>query len=230
MDKNLLINLYTKQKLSTIKIGKLLNCSNVTIGRYLKKYNINRLPISEWNKLRKITEITRNKLKKARIGRRPMLGKRHTVKTKLKIGLTVKLILNTGLVKTKMRKNHRNNSGINHPLYGIRGKDSPNYNKNITEEERTTRRNIYENDLFRKGVFKRDNYTCQNCNDNKGHNLEAHHLEGYHWCKELRFNIFNGVCLCKNCHKKFHKRFGYLHNTTKQFVKFIISEVKYYGK
>lgn len=40
MDKIKLINLYTSQKLSTIKIAKLFNCSPGKVYSYLKKYNI----------------------------------------------------------------------------------------------------------------------------------------------------------------------------------------------
>lgn len=63
-------------------------------------------------------------------------------------------------------------------------------------------------DDWRKGVFERDNYTCQECGDrnNKGRGgtvyLEAHHLKQFATHPELRFEISNGVTLCKPCHKK----------------------------
>lgn len=54
---------------------------------------------------------------------------------------------------------------------------------------------------WRKSVFERDNYTCQTCGE-KGGYIEAHHLK--EWCNypELRFDVNNGIALCKKCHNK----------------------------
>lgn len=67
--------------------------------------------------------------------------------------------------------------------------------------------------LWRKAVFERDNFTCQDCNKCGG-NLEAHHkkefsiifkenniktFEQAKQCKEL-WNINNGQTLCVDCH------------------------------
>ena len=111
--------------------------------------------------------------------------------------------------------------GSDNPMYGKRGKDSPNYNPNITDEEREKGRNIEGIQEWRKGVYKRDNYTCQKCGDNKGGNLVAHHLDGYHWNKEHRTDINNGVTLCVSCHKSFHKTYGNHDNTKEQYEEWI---------
>lgn len=73
---------------------------------------------------------------------------------------------------------------------------------------------------WRSDVFTRDNFTCQECGDNRGGNLNAHHIirrstiiQKYEittikqamQCEEL-WNINNGITLCKNCHKKVHSR------------------------
>lgn len=56
--------------------------------------------------------------------------------------------------------------------------------------------------LWRKAVFERDNYTCIDCGDNKGGNLNADHIKPFSLFPELRFAIDNGRTLCVGCHKK----------------------------
>ena len=102
-----------------------------------------------------------------------------------------------------------------------KGKNNPNYNPNITNEEREKGRVGIGIINWRTEVYKRDNYTCQCCGDNKGGNLNAHHLNSYNWDKEHRTDINNGITLCNKCHKEFHKIYGYGKNTKEQFENFI---------
>ena len=53
---------------------------------------------------------------------------------------------------------------------------------------------------WRKSVFERDNYTCQDCGNN-GY-VEVHHIKSFAHYPELRFDVNNGLVLCKKCHKK----------------------------
>ena len=91
------------------------------------------------------------------------------------------------------------------------------FNPNLTDEERITNRDYYAIIEWRIKVFQRDNYTCRKCGDDKGGNLNAHHLNGYNWDIENRLNVDNGITLCDSCHNDFHKNYGYGNNTIEQF-------------
>lgn len=113
------------------------------------------------------------------------------------------------------------------PMFGKEGlkrESHPRWNPNLTEQEREKGRRLDGYYDFIKNVYKRDNYTCQCCGDDKGGNLNAHHLDGYNWCKEKRIEVDNGICLCDKCHKKFHSIYGQGDNTIKQWLGFIKSE------
>ncbi|WP_373561663.1 HNH endonuclease [Bacillus sp. AFS073361] len=71
---------------------------------------------------------------------------------------------------------------------------------------------------WRKEVYEKDSYTCQHCLDKTGGNLVAHHLYSWNRYPNLRFDVNNGITLCKDCHKDFHKHYGYGDNTEEQFV------------
>lgn len=60
---------------------------------------------------------------------------------------------------------------------------------------------------WRDAVFKRDGYICQKCNE-WSRNLNAHHILDYKTHKEKIYEIDNGITLCENCHRKFHKLYG----------------------
>jgi hypothetical protein len=108
-----------------------------------------------------------------------------------------------------------NNSGTNHY----------NYNPNLTNKEREDRRLLPEIIVWRKSIYKRDNYICQICH-HKGGSLNAHHLMNYDKYVELRFDIDNGITLCKKCHNSFHKTYGRKNNTKKQFEEYQLSICK----
>ena len=114
------------------------------------------------------------------------------------------------------------------------GENSPNWNPNLTEEERINRRNYEEYTKFVKKVLVRDNYTCKCCGKYESGKAIVHHLDGYNWCIEKRTEETNGITLCENCHDNFHTIYGYGNNTREQFEEWIghaIGELeKYNGK
>lgn len=90
-----------------------------------------------------------------------------------------------------------------------RGKDNHMWNPNLTNEDRISRRDISENVVWRKGVYERDNYTCQITGKKCSGDIVAHHLKPYYKYKDLRFDISNGITLNKEFHIFAHKIFGF---------------------
>lgn len=144
---------------------------------------------------------TKQKISKSR------LGKKHTEETKKKFSK-----IRLGSKHTEGAKQKQRESKI--------GKNNPNWNPNLTDEERLIKRTYTEYRVWRKGIYERDNYTCQICKLHGGR-LNAHHIESYTDNKELRLVISNGITLCKKCHDSFHKKYGRGSNTKKQFTEFI---------
>lgn len=103
------------------------------------------------------------------------------------------------------------------------GKENPNYNENLTDEDRQNRRNAVMEKEWRNKVFRREDYICEKCG-RRGCKLNAHHKNAFHWNIKDRYNIDNGACLCSDCHKKFHKKYGTKYNTEEQYIAFLIED------
>lgn len=65
----------------------------------------------------------------------------------------------------------------------------------------TAFRMTWEYKQWRKAVFERDNYTCQECGA-RGVEIHADHIKEFAYYPELRLDINNGRTLCVPCHKK----------------------------
>ena len=134
---------------------------------------------------------------------------------------------NKPLRMTYNQYNSRNHNGKTycHPCASKilnSGKNNPNWNPNLTDEERIIGRHYPEYTEFIKRILARDNYTCQVCGQKHGV-IEVHHLDGYDWCIEKRIDDTNGITLCEICHSNFHAHYGMGGNTKKQFE-------EWYGK
>jgi len=84
------------------------------------------------------------------------------------------------------------------------GKYHWNYQGGISAENHIIR-NSTEIKSWRTKVFRRDFYTCQHCRK-AGGILNAHHIKPFAKFPELRFEVSNGITLCKDCHTNEHKR------------------------
>lgn len=133
-----------------------------------------------WNKGLKTGLVPPNAFKK---GHSFWIGKKRTLENRLKIG-----ILKTG--NTYMRGRKSPSSGPNHPNW--KGGITP-----ILEKLRKT----FEYEEWRKSVFERDDYTCQECKV-VGGILEADHIKPFALFPALRFELSNGRTLCQPCHRK----------------------------
>ena len=109
-----------------------------------------------------------------------------------------------GIIPWNKGKKFPNKCGKNH--HNWKGGISPLRNKIYS---------TFEYRQWRSDVFTRDDYACQECNQ-EGGNLEAHHIISFNTlirkheitnvkqalrCSEL-WNINNGLTLCKKCHRK----------------------------
>jgi len=97
------------------------------------------------------------------------------------------------------------------------------FNPSISDEERelSSNRDLNPRNVeWRKAVYERDGYSCTVCEDDRGGNLVAHHKDGYHWCKDRRYEVGNGATACSDCHGEFHHLYGPADNTEEQWAEF----------
>ena len=63
----------------------------------------------------------------------------------------------------------------------------------------------YDDPVYREWrlrVLKRDKFKCQMplCNAKK--NLQVHHIQKWSSASMLRYEVSNGICLCRKCHQE----------------------------
>lgn len=107
-----------------------------------------------------------------------------------------------------------------------KGKDNPRWNPNLKDEDRINRRIDEKSREWTIKVKIKDNHVCQKCGKIGG-KLESHHLNGFNWFKEGRYDINNGVTLCDICHKNFHHIYGKGYNTKEQYMEWSNNKIKY---
>lgn len=78
------------------------------------------------------------------------------------------------------------------------------WNPNLTDEERAGNRGG-KITTWAKAVKTRDDFICQVCGSME--KLVAHHLNGYKNNPDARYDVENGVTMCRDCHADFHVNF-----------------------
>jgi hypothetical protein len=117
----------------------------------------------------------------------------------------IKYKANSGSFKKGFEPWNKNKKGYStskkgKPQYHLRGEKNKLWNGYSKERDSWHSRIEYK--LWRKSVFERDNYTCWIC-EKRGTNINAHHLKSWVKYPKLRFNINNGMTLCRWCHKTY---------------------------
>lgn len=166
-----------------------------------KLVNRNRLGLQRWS--------AESRRKRAELSKKihpngPMMNKKHSEETK-------------ALLKIKIREAQTSEVRIKKSL-SHRGEKNANWKggrSNLKHQIRTS----FKYRQWRSDIFKRDNYTCIWCGDDKGGNLEADHiiplrdildkyqilsLDQADRCERL-WDLNNGRTLCEMCHIKRHK-------------------------
>ena len=212
---------HTEETKEKLRIAGLKNWQNEDYRKYMIKANLGK----------HYSEETKEKKRQATSGKNnPMYGKKHSAETRQKIKeraigrqATEKTrkkmsLTREGKGRLPFSKDWKKNISISKKGKWI-GENNPNWKGGITSLILRLRHN-FKYCQWRSDIFTRDDFTCQNCGDNKGGNLEAHHKETFSSilqyyeittleealnCEGL-WDINNGITLCKECHKKLHKR------------------------
>lgn len=163
-----------------------------------------------WNKGLKMTVEQKNKLSKM------FKGVHRSIKTEFKKGQFLgdknpakQLIIRKKISEAKIGIPHFNQRRENHAMW----------KGGVTSENEKIRKNL-EYTIWRRAVFSRDNWTCQKCRI-RGGKINSHHIYNFSDFSNLRTSVENGITLCKNCHKKFHKNFGLKNTTRNKLQKFL---------
>lgn len=100
------------------------------------------------------------------------------------------------------------------------GPRNPFWNPSLTDEDRVKSRKGPNLDCWRTTVFNRDNFRCKVCDC--GGKINAHHLDGWKWAIDKRYDPDNGVTLCVKHHREFHKLYGSGDNTAEEFFEYYL--------
>jgi len=100
------------------------------------------------------------------------------------------------------------------------------WNPKLSQKDREDKRDYIQYTQWRTDIYKKNNYTCQNCSSRKDDNgkykkIHAHHIDGYAENPDLRIDINNGITLCQECHNKFHSIYGKININRYQLDEFL---------
>lgn len=141
-------------------------------------------------------------------------GKHHSKETKNKIGLGNKGKFVSEETKQKQSKALKGKY-VGHLASGWKG--------GICSK----RNDFYgslEYNIWRKLVYERDYWTCQECGV-KAKKINAHHIIPWRNCQDtsIELNIMNGITLCESCHRKtYNNEYRFINKYLEIIKKYII--------
>jgi len=162
------------------------------------------LPHSDETKL-KCKSATKRRWEEGKFDNRPS----HTEETRLKIQATLrkgKFIKCVVCGKEKyVCPSSLDAKFCSQRCHGVHnsGKNNCNYKGVVYKPYKHYRNREYRE--WRENVYKRDNFTCQDCNKQGGY-LNPHHLFSYTHFPTLRYEVANGITLCVPCHRLRHRK------------------------
>lgn len=206
---------YGKDK-SCGKIGEEQGVSDVTIGKWLSKFNIS-------IKTRKWSEEEIDILKE--------LSQEMSFKEIADSGLlerTYKQIRNKAYqpdvslssVYDPSFRDEETRKKISCSLQGISVDDFDGF---LYEKSNRVERKEYSD--WRKKVLAKYEYTCQKTGT-KGGKLNVHHIIPWSVDEKLRYDENNGIVLSETAHIEFHKKYGYKDCTKEDLYKFLEMDEK----
>jgi hypothetical protein len=73
---------------------------------------------------------------------------------------------------------------------------------------------------WRDKVIETAGNVCQKCNSPKA--THVHHIKNFAQYPKLRHKRSNGILFCRDCHEKFHKKYGYRGNNAIELKEFLL--------
>jgi transposase len=228
--KDELFKLYVIERKSSYEIATIFGVSEQTVLNWLKKYDIPRRNHSENAYYRFKNSEFREKFKTIMktICSKPEIRKKRSEKSKqrwqdpeYRRKLKLKHKIRWGLPDYKKKMSEIRKQLWKDPIYRLKIRKSLSKVKRYKQQrEPREERKLLEYKLWAEAILKRDNYICQKCGK-KGGKLEVHHIFNWADYPELRYAIDNGITLCRECHREFHKQFGKRKNTKAQLEVFL---------
>ncbi|WP_416192855.1 HNH endonuclease [Nitrobacter sp. TKz-YC01] len=142
-----------------------------------------------------LSEATKQKISRAAMGNKRRLGCKLSAKAKKQIS-----IAKTGKKLPPFSDQHRRRIGD-----ACRGERNYAWKGGVASYRLSVWRSKEYQD-WRRSVFERDNYTCQECGARNGKGrtvvLNADHIKQFALYPALRFALNNGRTLCLPCHRQ----------------------------
>lgn len=202
-----------------IKMSKAKTGNKNMLGKHFSEEHRRKLSeshkgIKAWNIGKPCTEETKRKISEAQKGsKNHRYGKTHSLEMRLR--MSERLKGNTYTLGRRLSEEHKRKISE-----GSRGEKSCHWKGGINPICEIIRKS-FRYQQWRQAIYTRDDFTCQDCGDKTGNNLNAHHKKPFSILLQEAINymplltvydaamaysplwaINNGETLCEKCHNK----------------------------